>query len=135
MSKTKVLRYLKVMISKFCHAGHLILIFVRRILPPPRTISAFQGVSHFSNICSSTVYAKSALDLVGQFFLIMMLGTCLNGGDKKISAGNLPWMMPCNVFNYKFLQILFWMFICNNNSLLDLLGENREFLVYQKHKF
>ena len=32
----KVLRYLEVMISKF--SGHLILIFIRRILAPPRTI-------------------------------------------------------------------------------------------------
>ena len=62
------------MISKFCPAGHLILIFVKRISPPPRRIWAFQGVNHFSNKYSSTVYAKSALDSVGQFFLKMMLG-------------------------------------------------------------
>ena len=33
-SKTEILRYMKV-ISKFCPAGHLILIFIRRISPPP----------------------------------------------------------------------------------------------------
>ena len=34
-SETKILRYLKIMISKFCYAGHLILVFIRIILPPP----------------------------------------------------------------------------------------------------
>ena len=29
------------MISKFCPAGHLILIFVRRILPPPQNYLSF----------------------------------------------------------------------------------------------
>ena len=72
LSKTKVLRYLKVMISKFCPVGHLILILIKRILPPHGTIWALQGVSHFSNECSSTVYTKSALDLWGQFFLKMI---------------------------------------------------------------
>ena len=33
-SKTEILKYMKV-ISKFCPAGHLILIFIRRIPPPP----------------------------------------------------------------------------------------------------
>ena len=56
--KEKFLRYLKVMISKFCDAGHLILIFMRRISPSPRPIWTFQGVS--LNTC-----------------------TCLNGGDNK----------------------------------------------------
>ena len=56
LPKTKVLRYSTVMISEFCTAGHLILIFIRRILPPLRTIWAFQGVSYFSNKCSFTVY-------------------------------------------------------------------------------
>ena len=31
LSKTEVLRYLKVMIPKFCPEGHLILIFIKRI--------------------------------------------------------------------------------------------------------
>ena len=66
LSKTKDLRHLKIMISKYCAAEHLI--FIRRILPPTRTIWAFQGVSHFLNKCSSTVYTKSPLDFVGQFF-------------------------------------------------------------------
>ena len=39
----------------------------------PRTVWAFQGVSHFSNKCSSTIYTKSPLDLVGQFFQKLML--------------------------------------------------------------
>ena len=76
------------MISKFCPPGHLILVFIRRILPPPELFELFQGVSHLSNKCSSTVYTKSAL--VGQFFLKMMLGDMSEWGDKKISGGNLP---------------------------------------------
>ena len=83
------------MISKFCPAGQLILIFTKRILPLPRTNSALQRVSHFSNECSSTVYKKSALDLVGQFFVKIILG-----GTKKFQevggggGGDPPWMMP-----------------------------------------
>ena len=42
MSKTKVLRYLKVMIPKFCPVGHLILIFIR-ILPPPGLFELSKG--------------------------------------------------------------------------------------------
>ena len=34
MAKTKVLRYQNVMISKFCSAGHLILIFKKRRIDP-----------------------------------------------------------------------------------------------------
>ena len=49
---------MKVMISNFCPAEHLILIFIR-ILPPPRTIWAFQGVSNFSNKYSSTISIRS----------------------------------------------------------------------------
>ena len=67
-NKTKVCRYLKVFISKFCTAGHLISIFIKRVLPPPRTVSALQGVSHFSRKCYFTVYTKSALDLMGELF-------------------------------------------------------------------
>ena len=78
----------------------------------------------FHNLC------KVSNGFGGTVFSYNDVGDMSEWGDKKMSAGNLPWMMPCNVFNYKFLQILFWMFICNNNSLLDLLGENREFLVY-----
>ena len=98
------------MISRFCLARHLILIFIRRILPPTRTIGTFQGVSHFWNICSSRVYTKSALDSVGLLFLKMMLrgegrGACLNGGGgaKKLQGGNLPWMMPWTAFS-EYLQ-------------------------------
>ena len=54
------------MISKFCPAGQLILIFIRRVSLAAIIISAFQGVSHFSNKYSSTVYTKSELDSVGQ---------------------------------------------------------------------
>ena len=86
LSKTKILRYLKVMISKFCPAVHLILIFMKRILPHPRTIWALQVVSHFSNEYSSIVYLKSALDLVEQFFLKIMLGGHVWMGFKKISG-------------------------------------------------
>ena len=74
-SKTKVLRYLKVMIPKFCTARHLFLIFIRRILPPPQ--------NYFSNKCSSIVYTKSGLDLLGQFFLKMMLGEHVWMGEQK----------------------------------------------------
>ena len=74
------------MISKFCPVEHLILIFKRRILPPPRTIWAVQVVSHFSNKCSFTVYTKSALDLVGQFFSKNDVGDMSKWGDKNISG-------------------------------------------------
>ena len=47
--------------------------FYKKNITTPKTILAFQGVSHFSNKCSSTVYRRSALDLVGQFFLKVML--------------------------------------------------------------
>ena len=81
------------MISKFRPAGHLILIFIKRILTPPRTISVLQGVSQFSKECSSAVYTKSALDLVRQFSLKMMLGgDMLEWGDKKILGRDLTWM-------------------------------------------
>ena len=66
------------MIFEFRPVGHLILISIRRIFP---------GASHFSKRCSSTVYMKLALDLVGQIFLKMMLGTCLNEITKKIQGG------------------------------------------------
>ena len=66
------------MIFEFHPVGHLILIFIRRIFP---------WVSHFSKRCSSTVYMKLALDLVGQLFLKMMLGTCLNEETKKFQGG------------------------------------------------
>ena len=39
--------------------------FYKKNITTPKTILAFQGVSHFSNKCSSTVYRRSALDLVG----------------------------------------------------------------------
>ena len=88
MSKTKVLWYLKVMISKFRPVGHLIVIFIRGILPHPRTIWAVLEVSHFWNKCSSTVYTKSALDLVGQCFLKMMLGEHVwMGGQNNFRGG------------------------------------------------
>ena len=90
--KIKVWRYLKVLISKFCTARHLILIFIKRVLPPLRTVWTLQGVSHFSNKCYSTVYTKSALDFVGEFFQKNDIGEC---GDKKFNGENLPWMMPC----------------------------------------
>ena len=87
-----------------CPARHLILIFIRRILPPTRTIWAFQGVSHFSNICSSKVYTKSAVDLVDQFFLkTMFWGRVWMGWHKKFHARNLPWMMPWLAFS-EYLQ-------------------------------
>ena len=91
------------MISKFCPVGHLILIFIiRRILPPP---------SHFSSKCTSPVYMKSALDLVWQFCLKMMLGGHVWIGDTKYFRGDLPWMMPC-IREYSFeiplLHEYFW---------------------------
>ena len=66
------------MIFEFRPVGHLILIFIRRIFP---------WVSHFSKRCSSTVYMKLALDLVGQFFLKMMLGTCRMRKQKNFREG------------------------------------------------
>ena len=64
-------------ISKFCPAGHLILIFIRRISPPKKKEKKkkkkdFQAVSNLSNK--------------------------YEWGYKKISGGggNLPWMMPCS---------------------------------------
>ena len=44
MSKTKILRYIKVMISKFFFpAGDLILIFIKRMLPTPEQFEPFKG--------------------------------------------------------------------------------------------
>ena len=48
--------------------------------------------NYFSFPRGKSVYAKTTFDLVGQFFLKMMLevgggGTCLNGGSKKIQGG------------------------------------------------
>ena len=69
------------MISKFCPVGHLILIFIRRILPP---LELFE----LSKKCSSTVYTRSVLDLVRQFFLKMMLAADMSEwGDKKFQRG------------------------------------------------
>ena len=82
------------MISKFYPAGHLILIFIIKILPPPpyppppRTIWAFQGVTLFSNKCSCTIYTKSALDLVRQYSLKMMFGgNVWTRGQKNFMEG------------------------------------------------
>ena len=57
--------------------------FYKKNITTPRTIWGFQGLSHFSNKCSSTFYMKSALDLAGQFFLKMMLGDMFEWGNKK----------------------------------------------------
>ena len=64
---------------------------VSRILPPARTIWAFQGVSLFSIKCSSTVHTKSALDLVGQFFLKMMLWG--EGGESTMDDVMIMWLL------------------------------------------
>ena len=61
--------------------------FYKKNITTSWTIWAFQEVSHFSNKCSSTVYAKSALDLVGQIFLKMMLAGHVWMGEQKISGG------------------------------------------------
>ena len=85
------------MISKFCPARQFNFNFHKKnISTPPTTVWAFQGVSHFSNKCSSTFYTKLALDSEGQFFLKMMLrGHIWMGGQKNFRVGgNLPWMMP-----------------------------------------
>ena len=42
--------------------------------PTAEIFELSKGLTHFSNKCSSTVYMKSALNLVEQFFLKMMLG-------------------------------------------------------------
>ena len=64
---------------------------VPRTLPPARTIWAFQGVSLFSIKCSSTVHTKSALDLVGQFFLKMMLWG--EGGESTMDDVMIMWLL------------------------------------------
>ena len=91
--------------------GYLILIFIRRILPSPRTIWAFPVVSHFSNKCSSTVYTKPALDLVGQIFLKMMLEGHVWMGNKKFrgGGGDLPWMTPCLVHLLLLYFLVLWL--------------------------
>ena len=61
----------------------LILIFIKRILPSPELIELCKGVSHFSNKSLSTGYSKSALDLVRQFFLKMMLEDMSEWGLQK----------------------------------------------------
>ena len=43
MPKTKVLKYLKVMISKFYPVGHIILIFIKRILLPLELFELCKG--------------------------------------------------------------------------------------------
>ena len=74
--------------------GHLI--FYKKNISTPRTILALEVVSHFSNKCSSAVYTKSALDLVGQFFVKMMLGDISEWVDKKISRGGGIYHGWCN---------------------------------------
>ena len=68
------------MISKFCPVGHLILIFIRRILPP---LELFE----LSNKCSSTVNTRSVLDFARQFFLKMLAADMSEWGDKKFQRG------------------------------------------------
>ena len=134
MSKTKDLRYLKVMISKFCPAGHLNLIFIRRILPRPRTIWAFQRVSHFSKKCSSTVYMKSALGLLGQFFLKMTL----RGHVWMRRGKNLGWegsTMDDVMINYLYFAkivkyfVVKLKFLRKSSDFFLLLGETNITLV------
>ena len=60
MSKTKVLRYLKVMISKFCPVGHLILIFISRVLPPPQNyLSLPRGEQFLKQMLFHSLYEVS----------------------------------------------------------------------------
>ena len=47
--------------------------FYKNNITTPQSFLSFPRVSHFSNMGSSTVYTKSALDMMGQFFLKMML--------------------------------------------------------------
>ena len=48
------------MISKFCPAGHLILIFVRRILPPPQNYLSFpRGKSFLKQMLFHSLYEVS----------------------------------------------------------------------------
>ena len=97
-----------------------------------KNIWAFPGVSHFSNKCSSTVYAKSVLGLLGQLFLKMMLGkTCLNGGTKKCQGGwchdtygELP--LSIQVTNIPTLCTAFWM------KLWVILEVQTILLIFQK---
>ena len=101
MSKSKALRYLKVMIFKFCPAAHLILIFTRTILPPAELFElSKRQVSSQANVLPQFIWSQlwiwwDSFFLNFLFFLFQCWGTCLNEGTKKIQrGGDLPWMMP-----------------------------------------
>ena len=88
MSKTKVLRYLKVRISKFCLAGHLILIFIKRVLRPTRTNWAlFQG-RVISQTNALPQFIQSQRWICWDSFLSKWCwGDMSEWGNKKISRG------------------------------------------------
>ena len=85
---TKLLRYLEVIIFKFCPVEHLILIFIRRILPLPELFENFpEGKSILKQMLFHNQY-KVSIGFGGTVFLKKW---CWRGmsecGDKKISGG------------------------------------------------
>ena len=68
---------------------------------------------------------KSALDLAGQFFLKMMLGTCLNGGTKKIRGRNLPILNAEHYVNSLSAKVLSY-----RNRSIDLKSKSIDWFIY-----
>ena len=71
-------------LSKICPVGHLILIFIRRILPTPWNIWTFQG---FSQTCVLPQFIWSQHWIWwDSFFLKRCWGTCLNDRTKTFQG-------------------------------------------------
>ena len=70
--------------------------FYKKNITTPRTIWAFQGVSHFSNKCSSTVYVSQHWVWWDSFLLKWCQGDMSEWGETQGRGGgwNLPWMIP-----------------------------------------
>ena len=95
-----------------------------------KNIWAFPGVSHFSNKCSSTVYAKSVLGLLGQLFLKMMLGrTCLNGGTKKC-RGMMPWHVWIITSEHSSNQLFYFVYCILNETVSYSGSSNNLFCLF-----
>ena len=72
------------MISKFCPAGHLIVIFKRRILPPQRFL---KGKSFLKQGLIHSLYEVSIGFDGDSFFLKWCWWDMSERGDKKIQGG------------------------------------------------
>ena len=74
---------------------------------------SFARVSHFSNECSSRGYAKSALDLVGRFFLQIMLRGQKNsrGGCESAMDDAMDSKIDCIWRMNKWNKMIFCMLI------------------------